>query len=456
MGQGTAVLGMGISGKTLVQAANAQAKATPGTEKSNGKYQIFQPGEYYDWEKDIIEERFALAKNGPKKGGGGPGGPGGPGGKPSALTEAEILNFNRKWDPHNPLFTDMAYARKAGHPSIPAFPSFQTPMGGHMLLTIPIAWPDIWLFAHGPNDIRYFRHIYAGDIFTSETDKLFFEDITTPGADFRHLKMGSIAKMYDQKGELVAQSNDWLRNGYKKIIDGSPVPSYTEVFSRTIKDLPEGHYTTDEEWEYIKELWRKEEIRGDKKLFWEDVKIGDEPPWTCSGPITYMDMVGWYGGSPYNLRDKILKGDTKHIFRDRFGQYLPGVAGMFGSRNMVGARMTFYNDTAAKHITRTITNYIGDAGLVTRIGWMFQQSHIEMRYPREGGEYLDKVPYMKGKACTVHGSEGDTVIGKAYVTDKYKNEKGEGIIDIVGWGETLDDRIVEVVPASVKLPLKKG
>jgi hypothetical protein len=80
-----------------------------------------------------------------------------------------------------------------------------------------------------------------------------------------------------------------------------------------------------------------------------------------------------------------------------------------------------------------------------------------MQLERPGGEYMDKVPYMKGKGCTEHGGEGDTVIGKGYVTDKYINDRGEGIIDLVCWGETLDEgKIVEVCPASARLPLKTG
>lgn len=52
---------------------------------------------------------------------------------------------------------------------------------------------------------------------------------------------------------------------------------------------------------------------------------------------------------------------------------------------------------------------------------------------------------------------GDTVIGKGYVTDKYINDKGEDIIDLVCWAETPDKgKIIEVCPAAAKPPLKKG
>ena len=101
-----------------------------------------------------------------------------------------------------------------------------------------------------------------------------------------------------------------------------------------------------------------------------------------------------------------------------------------------------------------VTNYIGDAGFMTKVAWRFMKLFKEMRTYEPGKDILEKVPYMKGKACNRHGSEGDTVIAKAYVTAKYVNERGEHIIDLSCWGETLDGDILEVVAASAKLPSK--
>ena len=83
---------------------------------------------------------------------------------------------------------------------------------------------------------------------------------------------------------------------------------------------------------------------------------------------------------------------------------------------------------------------------------------LELQVPGYAGlDEMELVPHMKGKECTVHGGEGDTLITRGYVTKKYKNEKGEGIIDIACWAETLDPgRIVGIVGASAKLPLRKG
>jgi len=416
------------------------------------KYQIFYPGKYLEWEKDLIEERIAIAKGEipPKR----PEGMPGRGAMPNVAVEYELLKYNRTWDPYNPLFNDKKYAQEAGYPDVPAWPCFKGPMAG-VMLSIPKDIADTFYYANDGTDMQFFTPIFPGDTFTSEVENIFFQELTVPGSDLRLFRMGSTARMYNQRGELVVRSTGSVREGYRKIVDGSPKPSFSENMSEWVKYFPPAHYTTDEEWEYIKQLWDKEYIRGKNTLYWEDVKIGDEPAWTCSGPITHMDMIGWYGGNYMPMRDQIKKG-TRTLFRDQYGQYLFETSIHFGGRNIPGARMVFFNDTACKHIVRMVTNYIGDAGFVTRVCWRFKQLFKEMWEDRPGGEILDKVPYMKGKGCTRHGAEGDTVIAKGYVTDKYINERGEHIIDLACWAETLDSEIVQVVAASARLPSRQS
>jgi hypothetical protein len=168
-----------------------------------------------------------------------------------------------------------------------------------------------------------------------------------------------------------------------------------------------------------------------------------------------MDLNNWHGSSGTNIRGS--KENLKTNFRDRYGIFMNIAAIHHGSRNITNSRAVFYNHTAALHMTGMVTNYIGDAGLVTRVCWRFKQLFNEMQLERfQGGDILDKVPYMKGKMCTVHPSEGDTIIAKGYVTDKHINDRGEYTIDISAWAKTLDERIIEVVASSAKLPSRKG
>ena len=81
----------------------------------------FTPGEYLDFEKEAVQLRLDIAAGKAKM-------PpmGGPFGKmePKPYSEEEIVAYNKKWDPYNPLFNDPEYAKKAGYAGIPAYPGF--------------------------------------------------------------------------------------------------------------------------------------------------------------------------------------------------------------------------------------------------------------------------------------------------------------------------------------------
>jgi hypothetical protein len=455
LGQGTAALGMGFSLSAGAACAKEESGTTAGSGSKNtkGKYQTFQPGEYLDWEKDMIEERMAIVRKGPQKTTAGA--------APAPITEDEIIAANRKVDPYNPLFNDKEYARKAGYPSVPGVPGTQGARGrgGARVPPIPKDFGDQWYYHNDGGDNRIYRHVFAGDTFVSEQESIFFDELTVPGSDLRHFKLGSSSKIYDAKtGEQVGWQKGNTREAYRKIIDGSPAPSFSDNMAEWVHDFPSGHYTTDEEYEYIKELWKNEFIRGSQKLYWEDVKVGDVPTPVCSAPYSYHDIAMENGGgaSGVLLRNRMDEWST--MYRDKYGIYLPDTALHYGNRNIPGSRMVFFNGTHANHLIRMVTNYIGDAGVVTRKCHRLKAFFKEMQLPGYAGrDELELVPHMKGKECTLHGGEGDTIIARGYVTKKYKNEKGEGIIDIACWAETFDPgRIVGIVGASAKLPLKKG
>jgi hypothetical protein len=462
---------LGIGGISTRSFAAEADKTASKIKTTVGKYQTFNKGKWLAWEKEAIEERLKQAAAAA------PGGvqankdvmneiinplaagKGGKGGAVGAVTEEELLAYAKTWDPYNPLFNNPDYARKAGYPNIPALPNCKSPMGsGAMGLTIPKNFADSWYYANDGSDLHYYRHIFPGDVLTTKSGKTGFIELTEDGSDLRHFQIVSEAEMYNAKGELTATSKGSLRNAYRKIIDGSKKMSFTENMTEWTRYFPEGHYTTDEEWAQIRQMWKNEKIRGAEKLYWEDVKVGDEPTPVCTGPVSWMDMAAWHGCQNTSPRGGgMVKGDPTTEFRDKFGIFLPETAMHYGGRNIPGGRAVLYNHTAATHIMRLVTNYIGDAGLVTRFKWTFKQLFKEMQVEKfQGGEFMDLVPSMKGRTCDVHPAEGDTIIGKGSVTKKYKNEKGEGIIDITVWAETFDKKIIQIVAASAKLPLKKA
>jgi hypothetical protein len=256
-------------------------------------YQIFNPGEYCDFERELVQERLDLAS-----------------GKkkfeppkemlefmpmtPKPYTEAEIIAFNKIWNPYDPLYNDPDYARSQGFPSVPAMPGFAKPMGG-MMLGFPKDMAERFFYTHDGGTFEIRDRIFAGDLLTNTKSITDFRDVTVPGSDVRIWYMGSYNEMSNQRGEVVLAGEMNTRDAYKKCIDGTDNPTFSEKMEAWYDILPPAHYTTDEEWDYIRELWAKEEIRGENTLYWEDVEIGYEAPKTCSGPITYMHMIEWYG-----------------------------------------------------------------------------------------------------------------------------------------------------------------
>jgi hypothetical protein len=121
-----------------------------------------------------------------------------------------------------------------------------------------------------------------------------------------------------------------------------------------------------------------------------------------------------------------------------------------------------------------IYNWMGDHGWLQRIGWHIMeyppgptktvsyQNHPTIiptipnklrpalfdKYP-----YLEKVPYMRGCTAAWHAMDGDLIISRACVTDKYR-QGDDYFVDLVFWCETFDKYLVEEGFITVKLPKK--
>lgn len=415
-----------------------------------GKYLIFNPGEYHDFEKDQVERRFAMAQ-----GDGGPaqmphGGPMGPM-EPRPFTEEEILAFNRKWNPYDPLYTDPAYARSQGFSSVPAMPGFVKPRG-RAVMGFPKDIADCFYYTNDGGNFEIRKHIFAGDLLKPGKSEADFSDVTSPGADIRIWRIGGYGESVDQNGEVTLAGYSNTRDAYRKIIDGSSAPTFSENMSEWCDYFPSPHYTTDEDWDYIRELWSKETIRGENTFYWEDAEIGYEVPKTCSGPITYMNMIEWYGARGLSREQLCDKHSLKTMFRDPYGNYIFETGIHLGTRNLPNGRMVWYNNTGANHVYRTVTNFIGNKGRVSLYSWRFLPFFKELRSGSIAAEMFNKVKGMEGRDCDRHGSEGDCCIGRAVITDKYINERGEHCIEVAAWGETLDGDIVQACPSEVVLP----
>lgn len=417
------------------------------------KYKIVYPGVYTDEEKKVLDTlNKDIAETIGK-----PAGMMGMPARPMQVSEMELISYAKTWDGLNPMYCDKAYAEKSIWGGVIAYPGAVNVAAGYpMLDAFSSVFGDILYYGVDGGEYRFFRAIRPNDVLTTITDHQEILDVTDPqGSPARKFKLIGESSVYDQKGDLVAKISTTARNSMKKIIDGSPVPSdYEQCFEWKTYDKPlTPHVTTDAEWETIKTLWAGEKIRGAETLYWEDVNVGDEPTPTCSGPISVMDMMRFHGKMLLTFPSTRQLLNSGRVMKDPRGMIYTGMARHYFDCHQPNSGALFYNTTARDLVIRTVTNWMGDDGLVVGYGWQFCNTFEAIFDPNNGKELLSQVPHMAGKFCNRHGYEGDTVIGKAYVTEKYKDDTG-AYVKLVCWGETLNGDIVHVGPATVKLPTK--
>ncbi len=375
------------------------------------------------------------------------------------IQEETLLAYARTWDEYNPLFLDPEYAKNSPWGGVIAFPGAVEPsVGFPMLDDYCDVFGDIFYYGNDGGDVEFFEPVRPGDQITLLVDKKGIEDITDPnGSIYRRFQLYGEGTAYNAKGEKVGHARTLGKNAWQRLDGPGEIPSeYDQCFAW--KKLPNPltpHVTTPEEWEIIEQMWKDEMIRGKDTLYWEDVQIGDEPWPTCSGPISAIDMIRLHGEMLLHFpstRKLIEAGEELMV--DPLGQKLHGLARHYNDCHLPNSGALFYNHTARNFVIRMVTNWIGDAGFVTKYGWRFCNVQAPIFDPTSGADLLAKVPSMAGRYCDRHGIEGDTAICKGYVTDKYKNEHG-CFIDLVCWAEDFKQRILQVCPFTVRLPSRE-
>lgn len=411
-------------------------------------FQIFYPNQYSESEQvslDDLNNRISLT--------------GGVGPNTNRTIKAELremLEYARIWDPYNPLFNDPAYASKTKWGKTPGMPCYifgESITGFPMMDEIGDYLGNVFYYANDGGDIELYRPVFDGDEITFQSRDQIIKDTTDPtGSDLRQFSLYGEADMIDAEGNVVGKGVGYGRNAMKRILEGY-VPTEYEQTYEWLGTIPPVHTTTQKEWEKIKEIWRGETIRGMEPLWWNDVQIGDRTTPICSGPISDVEMIRLHSDMITHfpaVRDLILAGEE--LMTDSFGQKLPFLARHYSYCRNAQARAVFYNFTARNFILRMITNWIGDAGFLCGFKWRFQNLFSCMSGNEPGKEFLSKVPAMSGKYVNRHGMEGDTAICKGEVTEHYERD-GRYYITITCWAETLDGDVIQVVDATVELPI---
>ncbi len=427
-----------------------------------------------------------------------------------AVTEEMVRYNNNKYDPENPVLNDAAYARKLGYENIFAMPTFAA-NDDNILKAYPAEARDKLLVSDLNHSITYYKPIYPGDTLYTVINKRSFVDATPKeGSIFRAVCIQCEASIYNQKGEKVndcifrvTENIGILKEGTANVSGGmNPAwvgPAWT---SRPM------HIYTDADYKYIKELWSKEKRQDGTPLYWEDIKVGDEPTWTVDGPImATANPTKPYGqgiGGSRTLKKEIMDPAIfKTLIKDENGIWLtsnkegyiptapstggrdgapagappsggqggaPAASGPAGDidtkeiHKQVGSeRAALINYVGRDIAIRHINNWMGDKGWIYNIRWSIMAPSalasvgLKVAANPASERFVDQVPKLKAanKVVNAHGLTYELAIVKSYIAKKY--QKGnEYFVDIIWWIENLDGYIWEEGGATVRLPSKNA
>lgn len=430
------------------------------------------------------------------------------------VTENMIRYNHQKYEQENPLYNDREYAKKAGFRDIPAYFTF----GAHddsYTSPFPPAARDTILVSQASHYAEHVNDVYAGDTLYLVIDKREMMDLTPEeGSVYRSCALYNEGTVYNQKGQIVNRVYFHYMESVKTYKPGRKPENFEAMGFAGFWEDPdwfskEDHYYTDEDYEYMKSIWEKEEIRGSRPRYFEDVKIGDQPAQTLEGPIIECALPSTpYGqgiGGTRTMKKEILDTEVfQTMSQDSHGIYrLPdpedytpkipdGVKSGFivddGRGEALDEKMKSEEGTATapeedldtadihaaegdqraaiiNYVGRDfaihhINNWMGDAGRIENINWSIMPADTHAAYGKPVPkspyyhEFIKYAPAAEGKTVSTHGLTRDIAEVHSQVVDKYfKN--GKAMVKLIWWVEDIHKKAWIEGSAEVSLPHKE-
>jgi hypothetical protein len=383
-------------------------------------------GVYSGEEKKMLEEweRDADTRQGWAK-------PGGMGAMwtsaPNKVTTESLIRYGAEKDRYNPFWSSEEYAigsRWGGLIGAPWFLENLKP-DERMMNTPKSLFRTFYLMGH---DIETYQPIRPGDVIRTWQKRPVLEDSTDPSGKgprkFRYID--GHCDWINQRDEIIGKFTQYVEVTLWET--ERPQDKFLDDYGYTQKEL-----------DYIAELTEAERPRGGNTLYWEDVKVGDNPQTIVNGPTDFTHLS--FGGPPATPPNSFQPRKFERYVAPTGGPvmfgYIPGKDGLLypthGGRHNNnraaqwegGPQAWLFNFEPRYQMTRLVTNYIGDDGFVCKLGWRHQ-----FRTP-----------------------VGDTIIARAEITKKYV-ENGEHLIDLRIWCTDLRGTITDMALATAKLVTK--
>jgi acyl dehydratase len=199
-------------------------------------------------------------------------------GRTTTVTYDSMMQTANIYVPTNPLFTDRAYGTKSPYGQMIAYPLISS-------LEIMPAMPKSkgigdYMVVSAHNDTNsYYAPFCEGDTLYTVIEEQHCSDATpSQGSYYRTFVMSGWARVYNQRGELVSEAANVLKESFRRHKD----PSKRNASGAHAWESPDWwsrapHQYTDRDWDEIVAMWKKETVRGEEPLYWDEVNVGDEP-----------------------------------------------------------------------------------------------------------------------------------------------------------------------------------
>lgn len=286
----------------------------------------------------------------------------------------------------NPLWSDTEYARRTIWGVNIAPPTFL------YSVDTTIVGPGLpgvqWLY--GGTEWEFFRPVRVGDTITSRARMTDVKERASKHVPRMLIQVGEI-EYHNQRDELVGRAIANMmripRNRSGQGLSGlKNAPSVRPKY-------------TPQQIEEIAQTYASETRRGADTRYWEDVLVGDDLPGVIKGPLTLVDIVGFYAGRrfvynvhglafaerrrhPANVYVSQETGVPVHPAAGHFDAEIAGEVGMPRAYDQGFMRPNWYG-----HL---LTNWAGDNSFVRKLKVRLVRPHFVGDLARCKGRVVGK------------------------------------------------------------------
>jgi len=332
-------------------------------------------------------------------------------------TRDNIRHYAHGIGDDNPLWCDPAYAATTRFGGVIALPSFLFACS-RIVSGYVGGLPGIHAMWSGA-DWTWHKPVLRNDEITTEA---WLKDLIEHDTRFAGRAVQQIyhVNFFNQAGQMVAEADSWCFRTERDHAREKGT-KYSELQKK-----PPRRYT-DAELEAAFELYAREEIRGARPRYWDDVRVGGALPQMVKGPMTVTGFIayaqGW--GGLYIRANKLAWRQVRNHpglgIKNRFG--IPDcperVHWEEEFAHAVGAPGAYdYGPERCSWLTHHITNWMGDDGFL-------RKATCKIRRHNPAGDIL----FIKGEVVRKFEEDGRALVE---IAQQAHNQDGE--LSILGTG----------------------